>query len=132
MAAVTGLVPGAEAGESEAGESDAWVRAVRGALSHLRDLRGLGDSLLLAVPGLGSPPAIAAFVRAEIETLAASASPVDQQAGQILRLYYLGRSSGHDVTAHRVHLSRATYFRRLDYGIRRLAEAVRTLAFIEA
>ena len=115
----------------DAGHDDPLVHAVRAALARLRDPRRLTDGALLGVPGLGSPPAVAAFVRAEIAALTASPSPIDREAGQILRLYYLGRSSGHDVTAHRLHLSRATYFRRLDYGIRHLAEAARTLAFAE-
>ncbi|MEY9855673.1 hypothetical protein ABH935_001277 [Catenulispora sp. GAS73] len=110
---------------------DALVGAVRRVLTHLRNPRRPSDRLLETWPGLGSLQAVNAFVRTEIDAMAGSASPVDQEAAEILRLYYLGRSTGHDVTAHRVHLSRATYFRRLDYGIRCLAEAVRALDVVE-
>lgn len=107
---------------------DAVVSALRTALVHIRNPRRPADGTLSALTGLGTPQAVTAFVRAEIDALAGSPSPLDQEAAQILRLYYLSRSVGHDVTAHHVHLSRATYFRRLDYGIRRLAQAVEDLA----
>jgi hypothetical protein len=113
-------------------DEEELVHAVRRALSHLRDPRRPAGGPLLTVPGLGSVQAITAFVRTQVETLARSASPMDQEAAQILGLYYLCRTGGHDVTAHRVHLSRATYFRRLDHGIRHLAEAIRTLTVIES
>lgn len=64
------------------------------------------------------------LLREAVEALASSASAVDAEAGEILRLYYLSRAGGHDLLAHRLHLSRATYFRRLEYGIGKVAEAV--------
>ncbi|MFD0637232.1 hypothetical protein ACFQ9X_42350 [Catenulispora yoronensis] len=41
--------------------------------------------------------------------------------------YFVLRNSGHDALIHQAHLSRATYFRRLDHGVRRVAEAARRL-----
>lgn len=42
----------------------------------------------------------------------------------MLHTYYVRRAGGHDVVAHRLHLSRATYFRRLEHGLRRVAELI--------
>ncbi|GGK62939.1 hypothetical protein Sme01_05050 [Sphaerisporangium melleum] len=103
---------------------------VRDALSHLTDPRELSAGPLSAIPGLRSPSALVAFLRREIEALASSRSPVDVEAAQILTLYYLRRAGGHDLIAHRLHLSRATYFRRLEHGLRRLTEIVRWRADI--
>lgn len=68
-----------------------------------------------------------AFLRREIESLAVAESAVDAEAGQILSQYYLRRRGGHDLLAQRLRLSRATYFRRLEHGCRRLADAIRLL-----
>ncbi|MFC4529290.1 hypothetical protein [Sphaerisporangium dianthi] len=107
---------------------DALEDAVRVALSRLGDPRELAASPLATLPGLGSAEAIVAFVRRQVESLASSDSPVDREAAEILRLYHLRGGIGHEMVAHRLHLSRATYFRRLDHGVRRLAEAVRRAA----
>ncbi len=84
----------------------------------LRDLRRRGRA------AASGPQAPAVLLRGAVEALASSASAVDAEAGEILRLYYLSRAGGHDLLAHRLHLSRATYFRRLEYGIGKVAEAV--------
>jgi hypothetical protein len=109
----------------EVAPDDGLVQGIREALPHLRSQSRLGESPLLALPGLGSPSALAAHLIGQVEALSASASQVDQEAGIILTAYYLGRSGAHDLLAQRLHLSRATYFRRLDHGIRRIAEAMR-------
>ncbi|MFC7380611.1 hypothetical protein [Sphaerisporangium rhizosphaerae] len=106
-------------------EDDALAEAVRAALARLGDPRRPAEGPLAAMPGLGSPEAIAAFVRRQVEALANSGSPVDQEAGRVLSLYYLRGGIAHEAAAHRLHLSRATYFRRLDHGVRRLTEALR-------
>ncbi|MET8154821.1 hypothetical protein ABZT47_00525 [Sphaerisporangium sp. NPDC005289] len=106
-------------------EDDALAEAVRAALARLGDPRRPAEGPPAAMPGLGSPEAIAAFVRRQVEALANSGSPVDQEAGRVLSLYYLRGGIAHEAAAHRLHLSRATYFRRLDHGVRRLTEALR-------
>ncbi|MET8140953.1 hypothetical protein ABZU32_11650 [Sphaerisporangium sp. NPDC005288] len=106
-------------------EDDALAEAVRAALARLGDPRRPAEGPPAAMPALGSPEAIAAFVRRQVEALANSGSPVDQEAGRVLSLYYLRGGIAHEAAAHRLHLSRATYFRRLDHGVRRLTEALR-------
>ncbi|MFF4127718.1 hypothetical protein ACFYYP_29680 [Microbispora rosea] len=87
----------------------------------LRDLRTRART---AASGPRPAPALAVLLREAVEALASSASAMDAEAGEILRLYYFSRAGGHDLLAHRLHLSRATYFRRLEYGIGKVAEAV--------
>nr|BFE56171.1 hypothetical protein GCM10020063_006970 [Dactylosporangium thailandense] len=43
----------------------------------------------------------------------------------MLHEYYLRGTGGHDLVAHRLHLSRATYFRRLRQGLERIADLLR-------
>ncbi|KAA9379199.1 hypothetical protein F5972_13535 [Microbispora cellulosiformans] len=87
-------------------------------------LRGIRTQARTSAAGPRPEPALADLMRQAVEALASSASAVDAEAGEILRLYYLTRAGGHDLLAHRLHLSRATYFRRLEYGIGKVAEAV--------
>ncbi|MGI5154853.1 hypothetical protein [Microbispora sp. CA-102843] len=87
-------------------------------------LRELRTPPRTAASGPRPAPALADLLRQAVEALASSASAVDAEAGEILRLHYLTRAGGHDLLAHRLHLSRATYFRRLEYGIGKVAEAV--------
>ncbi|NUR27021.1 MAG: hypothetical protein HOV83_14455 [Catenulispora sp.] len=103
------------------------VEAVRSALASLRTPRALGDSPLLEPAGLATPSALADFLRRQIEELTASDEPADAEAGQILLRYYVLRNSGHNALIHEAHLSRATYFRRLDHGVRQIAQAARRL-----
>ena len=113
--------------ERDLDRPDEVVEAVRSALGLLRTPRALGDRPLLGLPGLATAAALAAFLRRQIEELAASELPADAEAGRILLRYYVLRNSGHDALIHQAHLSRATYFRRLDHGVRRIAEAARLL-----
>jgi hypothetical protein len=103
------------------------VSDIRAALRDIRDTGRLAANPLLAGTTLGSAPELAAFLREEIAALAASGSAVDADAGRALTAYYLLRTAGHDGAAHRLHLSRATYFRRLDHGLTALANAARAL-----
>jgi hypothetical protein len=59
---------------------------------------------------------------AAVVALAASSSPVDREAAAVLSGYYVRGAGGHDLVAHTLHLSRATYFRRLRQGLARIAE----------
>jgi hypothetical protein len=111
-----------------AAPDSALTAAIRHGLEHLREPVRLRANPLLTLPGLSTPVEVVAFLQREIDTLIASESKVDAEAGQALDHYYVRRSGGHDLLAHRLHLSRATYFRRLDHGIRRIAAAARWLA----
>ncbi|WP_169984306.1 hypothetical protein [Microbispora sp. H10836] len=104
--------------DPHSGGPDRTAELVRTALRELRTRNRTAAS------GPRPAPALADLLRQAVEALASSASAVDAEAGQILRLYYLTRAGGHDLLAHRLHLSRATYFRRLEYGIGKVAEAV--------
>ena len=97
---------------------DPFTTAVRRALASVRSPAALAGSALLALPGLDTPQALSAFLRTTIEQLAAAESTPDAEAGRVLAAYYLRRNNGHDAIARQVHLSRATYFRRLEHGIR--------------
>ncbi len=96
--------------------------AVRAALAGIRSPRTLAGSPLVAWTGAGSPEALAGLLRAAIATLADSPVPADAEAGRILGQYYLRSPAGHEAVARRLHLSRATYFRRFRHGLDRLAD----------
>ncbi|GII79135.1 hypothetical protein Sru01_41170 [Sphaerisporangium rufum] len=96
---------------------------VRDALRDLHRPDRLAASPLHALSGHGPVP-LADLLRHAVDALAASAAPADAEAGRILRLYYLQRAGGHDLLAHRLHLSRATYFRRLDHGLAQVTAIV--------
>jgi len=80
-------------------------------------LDSLAASPLLAAPHTPSPGALRAWLVAAIDDLAGSPVPVDAEAGLVLRRYYLRKSSTHQGVAQQLHLSRATYFRRLRHGL---------------
>jgi hypothetical protein len=98
------------------------IGLIRHALNHLDTPAALAGNPLLALPGITSAEALRERLIESINTLAASGLPARADAGQVLLHYYLKRRGGHEVTAHRLHLSRATYFRRLNHGLGALAE----------
>lgn len=104
--------------------TDRIVEFVRVALQNLRTPTRPAASPLFTVDGLLTPSALTGILRQAIQTLADSPSTVDAQAGRILHLYYVARADGHDLLTHRLHLSRATYFRRLEHGIHKVAVSV--------
>jgi hypothetical protein len=66
-------------------------------------------------------------IEAAIEHLKSSAFQLDAQAGEILYLYYVRRIGGGYAVYTRVGLSRAVYFNRRSYGVRRLVDRLREL-----
>ncbi|WP_327256404.1 hypothetical protein [Streptomyces sp. NBC_01244] len=114
------LAPGGRpAGRPEADAPD----AVAWALARIRDPRALARSPLLARPGLSTAHALRDWLDNAVLELALADAPADAEAGAILRAYYLsGRPRTHPQAAREVHLSRATYFRRLRRGLTLLAE----------
>ncbi|MFJ3876650.1 hypothetical protein ACIPW5_04225 [Streptomyces sp. NPDC090077] len=103
-----------------------YVAEVRRALEHLDDPVRLARSPLLASTAAPTPTSLRRVLLDAIGALSASDDPRTAQAGRILDAYYVRRRSDHVGVAHRLHLSRATYFRRLDHGLTRIAESTFT------
>lgn len=91
------------------------------ALSRLHTPGGPDGSPLLAAAHTATVPALRAWLVEAVDALAASPVPVDAEAGRILRAYYVDRSGTHWQVARGLHISRATYFRRLRHGTTTLA-----------
>ncbi|TMC09478.1 MAG: hypothetical protein E6J41_10580 [Chloroflexi bacterium] len=60
--------------------------------------------------------------------LAAARAPRDAEAGQLLVDYYVKKVGSHEVIAERLHLSRPTFYRRLQRGLTLTAERLDELA----
>jgi len=56
-----------------------------------------------------------------IVELADSRLPREAESGRLLFDYYIRRVGSHELIAERLHLSRPTYFRRLQHGYRLVA-----------
>ncbi|MFD0314701.1 DUF1492 domain-containing protein [Streptomyces flavalbus] len=91
------------------------------ALGNLHTPKGLTGSPLLAAAHTPTAQALRAWLVEAVDALAASPAAADAEAGKILRAYYVDRSGTHWQVANRLHLSRATYFRRLRRGVSALA-----------
>lgn len=88
------------------------------AFDQLHDPEALARSPLLAFEHTPSARRLRDWLRHAAETLAASGSPAEAEAGQILVLYHLRRAPAHHVVARQLHLTRSTYFRRRQQGLR--------------
>jgi hypothetical protein len=108
---------------------DVTVERVEHALKVLHSTRDLGESPLTGLRCVATPtPAdLRKTMVAAIEHLRTSSFQLDAQAGQILDLYYVRRIGGHYVVYMRLSLSKATYFNRRSYGVRRLVDRLREL-----
>jgi hypothetical protein len=105
---------------SPAPVQDAAAEVAR-ALSRIRDPRALANSPLLACAATPTVPDLQAWLHDAVLDLAVGEDLADAEAGTILQAYYLGRASTHHQVACRLHLSRATYFRRLRRGLEAVA-----------
>ena len=94
---------------------------VRQALRDIHRPARLAANPLLAWLELPAAEELRTTLVLAIEGLRSSASPGEADAGQVLAGYYLSRSGGHEHVANKLHLSRSTYFRRLNHGIVLLA-----------
>ncbi|MBB5958113.1 energy-coupling factor transporter ATP-binding protein EcfA2 [Saccharothrix tamanrassetensis] len=103
------------------------VAEVRRALEHLHDSGRLARSPLLTSAATPTAEELHAVLTAAITELAAAQDTPTAQAGQIMHAYYVRRRSDHLGVANRLHLSRATYFRRLDHGLNLLAQRLLAL-----
>jgi len=99
---------------------------VRAALDDLGTPEALGRSPLGAIPGISKGGSAAADLRAVlvdvITELAASSQPRDAEAGRLLLDYYVKKVGSHEVIMERLHLSRPTFYRRLQRGFLLVAE----------
>lgn len=93
---------------------------VRRALENLHNSVKLARSPLVAATG--TLDALHAFLTTGIADLAGASDQPTAQAGHILHAYYLRRRRDHIGVATQLHLSRATYFRRLDHGLKAMAQ----------
>lgn len=111
-----------EAEEASAPREPVTLEVVRDAL------RSLHQPLELAASPLArgaTPDERAASVRAEVEDAVANAfgdSPDEQLLRSIVRRGYLDPSGSHERAADELHVSRATYFRRLRTASARVAD----------
>ena len=97
------------------------LKLVRHALDHLESPDVLAHNALLTLPPITTVEELRTRLTDAIHAMAEADTPVQAEAGQVLSHYYLRRREGHDIIAHRLHLSRATYYRRLDHGLATLA-----------
>jgi hypothetical protein len=99
---------------------------VRAALDDLGTPEALGRSPLGSLPGIAHGESTAADLRSAlvdvISELASSAQPRDAEAGRLLLDYYVKRVGSHEVIMERLHLSRPTFYRRLQRGFALVAE----------
>ncbi|MBM9618368.1 hypothetical protein [Streptomyces zhihengii] len=102
------------------------VPEVARALARLGDPAGPVDSALLAYLPTPTPAALRRWLRDAAHDLATGDDAADAEAGAVLCAYYLGRSPvTHHQVAGRLHLGRATYFRRHRRGLLALAARLR-------
>jgi hypothetical protein len=99
---------------------------VRAALDDLGTPEALGRSPLGSIPGISKGGSAASDLRAVlvdvISELAASSQPRDAEAGRLLLDYYVKKVGSHEVIMERLHLSRPTFYRRLQRGFQLVAE----------
>lgn len=107
------IAPGAGPG----GTVHVTGRDVGDALAHLTDTGWLAHSPLLRSPHLTTAGDLREALREGVRALVDSGTPEEADAGRILLLYYFGHPQTHSQLARRLHMSRATYFRRLRHGL---------------
>jgi hypothetical protein len=99
---------------------------VRAALDDLGTPEALGRSPLGKLPGISQGGGAASDLRAVlvdvISELAQSQQPRDSEAGRLLLDYYVKKVGSHEVIMERLHLSRPTFYRRLQRGFQLVAE----------
>jgi hypothetical protein len=105
---------------------------VRAALDDLGTPEALGRSPLALLPGVSRGGSAASDLRAllvdVIGDLTASSAPRDAEAGHLLLDYYVKKVGSHEVIMERLHLSRPTFYRRLQRGFALVAERLDELS----
>lgn len=107
--------------------------SVKEALEALSDRQRLANSELSRLPYLGRAGADPAaelddLLRDAARELSMSTVHRDAQAGHLLVEYYVKRSGTHEQIAERLHLSKPTYYHRLQRGCELVAERLEKLA----
>jgi hypothetical protein len=107
-------------------ESVIRPQLVKTALDDLGTPERLGRSPLALLPGVSRGGSAASDLRAllvdVIAELAASPAPRDAEAGHLLLDYYVKKVGSHEVIMERLHLSRPTFYRRLQHGFALVAD----------
>jgi hypothetical protein len=107
-------------------QSEIRPQLVRAALDDIGTPEALGRSPLGKLPGVSRGGSAAADLRSVlvdvIGELASSPGPRDAEAGKLLLDYYVKRVGSHEVIMERLHLSRPTFYRRLQRGFALVAE----------
>ena len=106
---------------------------VKEALESLDDLAALASGPLarmacVAGEGAAAGPEVRAALVDVVRELAAARAPRDAEAGQLLVEYYIRRVGSHELIAERLHLSRPTFYRRLQRGLTVVAERLDELS----
>ena len=105
---------------------------VRAALDDLGTPEALGRSPLGQLSGVSRGGSAASDLRSVlvdvIGELATSPGPRDAEAGKLLLDYYVKRVGSHEVIMERLHLSRPTFYRRLQRGFALVAERLDELS----
>ncbi|MFI6642727.1 hypothetical protein [Streptomyces sp. NPDC050504] len=86
------------------------------ALGRIGNLGALADNPLVGLPGIPDARTLQDRLHEAVRELAGSEERADAEAGAILRAYYFRPGCTHHQVARDLHLSRATYFRRLSRG----------------
>ncbi len=106
---------------------------VKEGLDGLQDPAALAASPLARLAcvssnGAQAGPEVRALLVDVMKELAAAKAPRDAEAGQLLVDYYVKRAGSHEVIAERLHLSRPTFYRRLQRGLTLVAERLDELS----
>jgi hypothetical protein len=113
-------------------ESSVRPQLVKAALDDLGTPERLGRSPLALLPGVSRGGSAASDLRAllvdVIGDLAASPAPRDAEAGHLLLDYYVKKVGSHEVIMERLHLSRPTFYRRLQRGFVLVADRLDELS----
>jgi hypothetical protein len=108
------------------------VKIVKAALEYLGNANALGRNPLVHIPGLSGGSDGSSDVRNllidVVAELATSSEARDAEAGRLLLDYYVKRVGSHEVIMERLHLSRPTFYRRLQRGLDLVAGRVDDLA----
>ncbi|MDQ6774407.1 MAG: hypothetical protein M3024_15735, partial [Candidatus Dormibacteraeota bacterium] len=109
------------------GERSITTEHVKQALEALHQPHDLVRAPLGKLLGAAGASDLERILRQTVEHLAASPEGRDREAGRLLSDYYVKRVGSQEVVADRLHLTRATFYRRLHLGwglvAKRLAQA---------
>ncbi len=98
---------------------------VKQALESLNEPRALDLNplkLMRVMAGNGTPAELRALLVDVVGELSDSRSERDAEAGRLLLDYYVRKAGSHEVVMRRNHISRPTYFRRLQRGYMLVAQ----------